>query len=383
MPRAAVLLAVLFGVVFAAFVGLIVVSDRTTRRLEATTVWTFIGSDGSVAIPGRFEAVTPFRQGLAAVKQDGRWGFIDGTGREVLPFGFEDAGSFSPEGLAPVKENGRWGYLRRDGTWAIPPRYDQADGVAEGRAAVGVVVGLRPGKYPNHRIHSHTFVDLDGREIAPIRPRDDPMRLDSLSSVSQGLAACRIGNDHRYGFVDRDLRVVIPPRFDHAKSFSEGLAAVALGDVWGFVDRAGKFVISPAYRSVEPFREGLAVVGNERYAFLRADGAPAFEATFEWARSFSFGFAAVRAGAGASARWGFIDRTGRLSVEPAYAEVGGGLTHDAGFSEERAAVAVTSGTRDRRWGFVDTAGRLVIPATFLEVDPGGFSEGLCAVRIPR
>lgn len=69
------------------------------------------------------------------------------------------------------------------------------------------------------------------------------------------------------GFIDAKGRVIIAPQFDKVKPFSEGLAAVMIGDKWGYIDRAGKVVINPRWKNndgwfpaVSPFREGFAAV---------------------------------------------------------------------------------------------------------------------------
>jgi len=40
----------------------------------------------------------------------------------VIPLQFEEAESFV-QGLAAVKENGQWGYINAKGEWAIPPKF--------------------------------------------------------------------------------------------------------------------------------------------------------------------------------------------------------------------------------------------------------------------
>ena len=47
----------------------------------------------------------------------------------------------------------------------------------------------------------------------------------------------------KYGFIDGSGRVRIGPQFDGALPFTEGLAAVRLGDKWGFIDPSGKVVV--------------------------------------------------------------------------------------------------------------------------------------------
>ena len=87
---------------------------------------------------------------------------------------------------------------------------------------------------------------------------------------SEGLAIVQVGGTHdvcgggKLGYVDRDGRVAIPPRFDAASSFSGGMAAVGLDRKWGFIDRAGKIVLAPQFDRVCDFSVGLAQAVMER-----------------------------------------------------------------------------------------------------------------------
>jgi hypothetical protein len=55
--------------------------------------------------------------------------------------------------------------------------------------------------------------------------------------------------------------MVIPPRFDAAADFMDGLAGVNLNGWWGFIDRDGQIVIAPQFNSIrEGFIEGVAWV---------------------------------------------------------------------------------------------------------------------------
>ena len=64
----------------------------------------------------------------------------------------------------------------------------------------------------------------------------------------------------KYGFIDKNGKVVIEPQFDGADAFSEGLARVKKDRKWGFIDKSGKVVIEPQFDWVSDFSEGLAKV---------------------------------------------------------------------------------------------------------------------------
>ena len=89
----------------------------------------------AVAAPPKYDAAWSFSGGMAAVSLNGKYGYIDETGSEVIPCRYDAAGRFS-EGLATVKLHGKWGYIDKTGGEVIPCQYDSAGTFHEGLAAV-------------------------------------------------------------------------------------------------------------------------------------------------------------------------------------------------------------------------------------------------------
>ena len=67
-----------------------------------------------------------YYEGLAMVKLDKKYGFIDKTGKEVIPIKYDNAWGFS-EGLANVRLNNKWGFIDKTGKEVIPIKYNYAD----------------------------------------------------------------------------------------------------------------------------------------------------------------------------------------------------------------------------------------------------------------
>lgn len=87
-------------------------------------------------IAGPFEDARPFSDtGFAAVKRNGKWGFIDNTGTTVIDYIFDDADSFSMH-LAAVRIGDYWGYISLRGDVVIAPQFSDAKGFSEGSAPV-------------------------------------------------------------------------------------------------------------------------------------------------------------------------------------------------------------------------------------------------------
>jgi hypothetical protein len=83
-----------------------------------------------------YDDARPFTDdGWAAVKKDGKWGFIDNAGQFMIQPQYEDALSFSGH-LASVKLNGLWGYASLGGATAIEPVYTEAKSFHNGTAPV-------------------------------------------------------------------------------------------------------------------------------------------------------------------------------------------------------------------------------------------------------
>lgn len=83
-----------------------------------------------------------FYSEYAAVKQNGKWGFIDKSGNTVIDFIYEDASSFA-SGIAAVKQNGKWGCVIPSGKVVLPFEYDDASVTSDN----GVVVVKVKDKY--------------------------------------------------------------------------------------------------------------------------------------------------------------------------------------------------------------------------------------------
>jgi hypothetical protein len=176
----------------------------------------------------------------------------------------------------------------------------------------------------------------------------------------------------RWGYIDRQGKLVVPLQFDWADSFSEGLAAVPSGDLAGYIDAKGLWAIPAKFRNAGEFHEGLASVRvGERWTYIDRQGAFLGEARYGYADDFHEHRGRVKFGGTFSdlhGRWGFVGPDGQLVIPCRYLDA-------TNFSEGLAAVEATPGC----WGFIDTDGKMVIAPGFDAAGP--FSEGLARVCV--
>jgi len=85
-----------------------------------------------------YEITGSFYDGLAAIRKDGRYGYIDTSGNMVISLDLDDGiGLCSPfsDGLAVAHgENGKCGCINTDGKFVIPMEYDSINSFTEGYA---------------------------------------------------------------------------------------------------------------------------------------------------------------------------------------------------------------------------------------------------------
>ena len=97
------------------------------------------------------------------------------------------------------------------------------------------------------------FVDLTGKEI--ISPCYDWMGDEFVENM------IIVGyEDKGIGYANREGIEVVKPKYNQAREFDNGFAAVCLGGKWGFVDKSGNEIASTIYDSVENFENGKAEV---------------------------------------------------------------------------------------------------------------------------
>ena len=90
----------------------------------------------------KWKEVREYNEGLAGVKDaDGKWGFIDKTGKLVIPCQWKKALFFS-EGLAGVQDdNEKWGFIDKTGKVVLPFEWSNVQWFKNGRVRVQTVLG--------------------------------------------------------------------------------------------------------------------------------------------------------------------------------------------------------------------------------------------------
>jgi hypothetical protein len=240
--------------------------------------------------------------------------------------------------LLVVVKDGKYGYIDHSGNIIIAPQFTWAEDFYRGLGSVYVC-----GRYVS--------IDASGRLVPPRNALEGHLAPKTL--------------DSKVGFVNPAGQFQIAPIFDEALPFSEGLAAVRLGDQWGFIDASGAEKIAPQFQSAYYFREGVAFVETSTGYVLIDTSGKVLATGFEPKDIIS----AERVPVSKGDKAGYLDLRGRIAIPLIYDSV-------TAFHEGIAAVE-----KGDKWGYINTDGKIVIPIKF--DDAGPFGNGLAPAVVGK
>lgn len=275
--------------------------------------WGFIDKTGHQLFPtATFSDVADFSDGMSLVKENGQYGYVNNKGKVIFYPQFDKAESFS-EGLGLVYIRGLgWGYVDKEGERAIQPGYRNASSFHEGLAAVrernryGFI--NKSGRIVIWQLFNNVCDFYQGQAFVKLREegryhvidrRGLPKLFYHIFGVKEKVhfreGMCLTTKDDLYGYLDLK-GTAIKPRFTNAHDFSEGLACVCEEIQYGYIDKTGEFVISPEYTAGGFFSEGLAAVriGNTNWGYINKEGDLVIPPQYSMAYEFHNGLATVR-----------------------------------------------------------------------------------------
>ena len=243
-------------------------------------------SVGKEELQVAYQDCSDFREGMARVKKNGKWGLIDKTGEVIMPVEYDKIWDFN-EGLAQVWKNDKRGYINKTGKVVIPIEYDYVTSFDDGLVSV-------------RKNDKWGFLDMTGKVVVPIEY--DEVRL------SDGLIELR--NKSKWHVIDKTGKTIIPTGYSYME-VRDGLIYVRIKDKVGVLDLTGKVIVPSEFDEVHFFSEGLAAIKkNDKWGFLDKTCTIVIPLEYDEANSFSEGLAWVKKNGG----WGVIDKTGKVVV---------------------------------------------------------------------
>lgn len=307
--------------------------------------WGYIDTVGRVIIPATFDGAKQVEKETAIVKKEKKWGMIDMKGAirvaliyDALYYMQADTNTF----VIAQMNNIRYGYVDRNGNIKIPADLKQSKVLGN-----GFIGFTKTGKWGVMNSNGVQICNEAYHEILPF---------------SEGKAAVRLGN--KWGYIDTLGAEIIPPTFDKAGQFSSGHARIVKNQRWGFIDASGMIVIEPKYMQAGNFSAGAAPLRTrDGFGLMSPEGKwlqkPVHQKIFQLDSSLA-GFFVLRNDYAASV----CKSDGKIIIPAryeAYKYLGEGM------------FGCRNGTQ---WSLLDTTGKIISNTVFEQIKP--YSEHFAA-----
>lgn len=317
-----------------------------------------IDRNGNTILPCDYDNITFFQTVLLVdgdetyydFTADSKHGIICSKGMLAEPV-YDKIGKYS-NGLAAVSQNGKCGYIDTEGNIALPLEYESASLFSNNLARVT-------------KDRRSFIIDKSGQEIC-----DKIEKLSSPDNPMDGYYAGVKGD--KYGLLDDKGHFIVPCEFDSIENWGIGpLLKVCRNDRYGVYDLSGKEIVKPEYEYIDDLRvEGVPTrVALERRAkegVMAADGSVILNPD-DFSSCDVENKAAVIIAVDKAGKAGLYGYDGSC-IMPCECD------RIRGFSSDGTSAA----KKDGKYGLLDRTGRWIIPAEYEDIE--NMSEGLAGAK---
>lgn len=178
---------------------------------------------------------------------------------------YDSFSGFEEGGYAVVSKKGKFGVVNENNELTVPLFYRDLGAIREGTVS-----------FFDQYIGLYGLLDVTNGKLL-IEPK-----YTEMMAFSEGLAAV-LTEEGKWGFLNRDLEMVIEPQFfnvnffkpdPYRNAFNEGLANVETEPgKWNYIDKTGQIVIAEDFLYTRAFKDGEAeVYKDNKWYFINKGG---------------------------------------------------------------------------------------------------------------
>jgi hypothetical protein len=307
-----------------------------------------------------FETIYEFKNGLAKVKSNGKFGFIDVNKVVIIPVVFDEVNDFIDD-LAKAKYDSKWGFINNKGDFIIQPLYSNITDFDKNNLArveikdkwgiidktgklilpIEFVVDIhyisgwhsepfmKVAKYKNILKIDYTYgvYDIKGNQILPFLYDDIEIikiRDKDYNDIDYNFFHASL--DGKWGVVNIKNEIILPFKYKDSKCikpFKDGYAAVKENERWGFANEKGIEIISPNYERVEDVKFDVFLAKEkEKWGVIDINNKIKIPFTYDKIEILANNYLAVKK----DGMWSIVDFENKQICEAKYTSMGSEIT---------------------------------------------------------
>ena len=204
--------------------------------------------------------------------------------------------------------NGKWGYINIYGEEITPAIYQKCYPFSCNVATIQDTSG------------QYYLINSKGEKIVPeisgFTIKEDPEMLLGTILFSDGLIPVK---NSLWGFMNTSGKLIIPQKYDDVTMFNDRHAIAKSSNIYFVLDTHGKEipVYIPGLMNIKPFSEGLAVfeLASGKFGYIDTTGKVVIQPNYFGAGNFSAGMAWAKAVDG---KVGFINHFAAWAIRPSF-----------------------------------------------------------------
>jgi len=170
-------------------------------------------------ISPKYDNIKYFCEGLAEIELNGKFGFIDTLGKEVIPPIYQKTKWEFTNSRAAVMKNNKWGCIDNKGKVIIPCVYDEA-GIYD-----------KPPMILINNDEKTAFFDIDGKQLTPFKYDD------YLLPYNNSLFSVFVNG--KEGLVDKNGNEIVPPIYESINVYNDPIFGVRKDGKFFYIKRGG------------------------------------------------------------------------------------------------------------------------------------------------
>ena len=309
----------------------------------------------NLKLEGDFDEVRIFSFGLAGVRKNRKWGFIDEKGKLIIQPIYDKIQYFTVNGLCPVVKNGKSGFIDKTGKEIIPIIYDDA----RSQQLDDIVIVQKNKRWAFFDNKGKQLSDFVFDEVFSTEHYDfskDIFDRSQSTYFKNGVVLVRNGKN--YEFINEKIKPTFPNnKFDSATVFDAFKnAIVKRNGKYGMIKSDGQIKVPLEYNFIEPYdsnhgnyseyfnaRKGKVYsIFNKNLRKIGESLEPIYNNFRTDNPTISF--------KNLKGKYGVIDKNGNVKVPFVYDE-------ELRFEEESYAIA----TKNNEVGLIDSHNKILIP----------------------
>lgn len=184
----------------------IYIADGLFSAEIGDNTYAIVNAKGEPLTTDTYEWILGASDNYIEVTKKGKFGILDVSGKEIIPFIYDNVGYFK-EGLAYVCKDNKWGFVDETGKEKISPQFDYAIGFDHGLAAVSL--------------------------------------------------------NEKWGLIDKEAKTVLPIAYDYIPQYKNGNFIAYKENKTDIIDTTGKVIQTKEYSYINVDESGNISVGKK------------------------------------------------------------------------------------------------------------------------